>query len=57
MRSINTSAKLAGLKLAISMMDLTRLKGKDTPGKIACRRGLREHLQHFPRGVVFLKCG
>jgi len=34
-RSIKTSAKLAGLKLAISMMDLTTLEGKDTPGNIA----------------------
>src|SRR6266487_4451110 len=34
-RSIKTSAKLAGLKLAISMMDVTTLEGKDTPGKIA----------------------
>ncbi|MGH8048539.1 MAG: deoxyribose-phosphate aldolase [Chthoniobacterales bacterium] len=34
-RSIKTSAKLEGLKLAISMMDLTTLEGKDTPGKVA----------------------
>src|SRR5271154_448746 len=34
-RSIKTSAKLAGLKLAVSMMDLTTLEGKDTPGKVA----------------------
>jgi deoxyribose-phosphate aldolase len=41
-RSIKTSAKLAGLKLAISMMDLTTLEGKDTPGKIAflCRKAM-----------------
>ena len=32
-RSIKTSAKLSGLKLAVSMMDLTTLEGKDTPGK------------------------
>jgi deoxyribose-phosphate aldolase len=32
-RSIKTSAKLAGLKLAVSMMDLTTLEGKDTPGE------------------------
>src|SRR5882757_1306490 len=32
-RSIKTSAKLAGLKMAVSMMDLTTLEGKDTPGK------------------------
>jgi deoxyribose-phosphate aldolase len=42
-RSIKTSAKLAGLKLAVSMMDLTTLEGKDTPGKIAylCRKALQ----------------
>ncbi len=42
-RSIKTSSKLAGLKLAISMMDLTTLEGKDTPGKVAflCRKAMQ----------------
>ena len=42
-RSIKTSAKLDGLKLAVSMMDLTSLEGKDTPGKIAflCRKAMQ----------------
>ena len=42
-RSIKTSAKLEGLKIAISMMDLTTLEGKDTPGKIAflCRKAMQ----------------
>ena len=42
-RSIKTSAKLAGLKMAVSMCDLTTLEGKDTPGKVAylCRKALR----------------
>src|SRR6202012_3929818 len=42
-RSIKTTAKLSGLKLAISMMDLTTLEGKDTPGKVAylCRKALQ----------------
>jgi deoxyribose-phosphate aldolase len=42
-RSLKTSAKLAGLKLAVSMMDLTTLEGKDTPGKVAylCRKALQ----------------
>ena len=42
-RSIKTSAKLAGLRMAVSMMDLTTLEGKDTPGKIAylCRKALQ----------------
>ena len=42
-RSIKTSAKLAGLKLAVSMMDLTTLEGKDTPGKVEflCRKAMQ----------------
>src|SRR5437870_2755842 len=42
-RSIKTSAKLAGLKMVVSMCDLTTLEGKDTPGKVAylCRKALR----------------
>jgi deoxyribose-phosphate aldolase len=42
-RSIKADAKLVGLKLAISMMDLTTLEGKDTPGKIAylCRKAIQ----------------
>jgi deoxyribose-phosphate aldolase len=41
-RSIKTSAKQSGLKLAVSMMDLTTLEGKDTPGKVAylCHKAL-----------------
>src|SRR5947209_14365571 len=41
--SIKTTAKLAGLKMAVSMMDLTTLEGKDTPGKVAhlCRKALQ----------------
>ncbi|MDB6028156.1 MAG: deoC [Verrucomicrobiales bacterium] len=42
-RSIKTTSKIAGLKLSVSMMDLTTLEGKDTPGKVAylCRKALR----------------
>jgi deoxyribose-phosphate aldolase len=42
-RSIKTSAKLSGLKMAVSMCDLTTLEGKDTPGKVAylCRKALQ----------------
>jgi deoxyribose-phosphate aldolase len=41
-RSIKKSAKVAGLRLAIRMMDLTTLEGKDTPGKVRamCRKAL-----------------
>jgi deoxyribose-phosphate aldolase len=34
-RSLKKGAKIAGLKLAVSMMDLTTLEGKDTPGKVS----------------------
>src|ERR1051325_6605195 len=42
-RSIKSTAKLAGLKIIASMMDLTTLEGKDTPGKIAylCRKAVQ----------------
>jgi deoxyribose-phosphate aldolase len=42
-RSIKKAAKVAGLKLAISMIDLTTLEGKDTPGKVRqmCQKALR----------------
>lgn len=42
-RSIKTDAKLAGLKTVVSMMDLTTLEGKDTPGKVAylCRKAIQ----------------
>lgn len=33
-RSIKKASKVAGLKLAVSMIDLTTLEGKDTPGKV-----------------------
>lgn len=33
-RSIKTSAKMAGLRLALGMVDLTTLEGKDSPEKV-----------------------
>lgn len=44
-RSIKKNAKVFGLKLAVSMVDLTTLEGKDTPGKVAslCRKALNPH--------------
>lgn len=41
-RSIKTSAKVAGLKLALSMLDLTTLEGKDSPEKVRslCRKAV-----------------
>src|SRR3984957_9370987 len=48
-RSIKTSAKLAGLKMAVSMCDLTTLEGKDTPGKGAylCRKALQPAAEKY----------
>ena len=42
-RSLKKGAKVAGLKLAISMMDLTTLEGKDTAGKVRqlCQKAMR----------------
>lgn len=39
-RSIKKSSKIQGLKLAVSMVDLTTLEGKDSPGKVEslCRK-------------------
>lgn len=44
-RSIKKGAKLWGLKTAVSMVDLTTLEGKDTPGKVAslCQKALHPH--------------
>ena len=44
-RSIKKKSKLFGLKLAASMIDLTTLEGKDTPGKVAslCRKAIMPH--------------
>jgi deoxyribose-phosphate aldolase len=44
-RSIKKNSKLWGLRTAVSMVDLTTLEGKDTPGKVAslCRKALRPH--------------
>jgi deoxyribose-phosphate aldolase len=44
-RSIKKASKLWGLRTAVSMVDLTTLEGKDTPGKVVslCRKALRPH--------------
>lgn len=44
-RSIKKASKVQGLKLAASMIDLTTLEGKDTPGKVAslCQKALHPH--------------
>jgi deoxyribose-phosphate aldolase len=42
-RSLKKQSKVWGLHLAISMIDLTTLEGKDTPGKVhaLCRKAIR----------------
>lgn len=44
-RSIKKSAKIEGLKLALSMIDLTTLEGKDTKGKVQqlCYKAMHPH--------------
>ncbi len=44
-RSIKTDAKAEGLRLALSMIDLTTLEGQDTPGKVGqlCQKALHLH--------------
>lgn len=50
-RSIKKNSKVFGLKLAASMVDLTTLEGKDTPGKVAslCQKALAPHEGDVPR--------
>lgn len=51
-RSIKTSAKMAGINLSISCMDLTTLEGKDSEGRIRslCAKAVRPapHLPNIP---------
>ena len=51
-RSIIKSTKIEGLKLALSMIDLTTLEGKDTPGKVQqlCYKAMHPHdsLKNIP---------
>jgi deoxyribose-phosphate aldolase len=44
-RSIKTQSKVSGLRLAVTMLDLTTLEGRDTPGRVAslCQKALRPH--------------
>lgn len=44
-RSIKTDAKGRGLRLALSMLDLTTLEGADSPEKVRalCRKAIRPH--------------
>src|SRR4030095_2384680 len=44
-RSIKKGSKVWGLKKAVSMVDLTTLEGKDTPGTVAslCQKAVQPH--------------
>ena len=44
-RSLKKKSKVFGLRLAVTMVDLTTLEGKDTPGKVAslCQKALTPH--------------
>lgn len=44
-RSIKKESKVEGLKIAISMMDLTTLEARDTPGKVRqlCQKAMHPH--------------
>lgn len=44
-RSLKTEAKAAGLRMALSMIDLTTLEGQDTPGKVRqlCQKAMHLH--------------
>ncbi|MGI8601474.1 MAG: deoxyribose-phosphate aldolase [Verrucomicrobiales bacterium] len=57
-RSIKNEAKLSGLKLAVSMVDLTTLEGQDTPGKVAylCRKALLPMNRRFACPHVAAVC-
>ncbi|MEY4938499.1 MAG: hypothetical protein RIQ93_234 [Verrucomicrobiota bacterium] len=53
-RSIKKAAKVWGLKQAVSMVDLTTLEGKDTPGKVAslCQKAMQPHDDRAVPGVA-----
>jgi len=47
-RSIKKGSKVFGLNLAVSMVDLTTLEGKDTPGKVAALCVKARHPDEHP---------
>lgn len=50
-RSIKNEAKIQGLKLALNMIDLTTLEGKDTPGKVRQMCYKAQHLHDTLPGL------
>ena len=57
-RSIKTTAKMQGLKMVLSMIDLTTLEGKDTPGKVKqmCFKAAHLHDGHPGLPTVAAVC-
>ncbi len=57
-RSIKKEAKLQGLKMAVSMMDLTTLEGQDTPGKLRylCQKALQPMAVRFETPACAAVC-
>ncbi|MEM7457804.1 MAG: deoxyribose-phosphate aldolase, partial [Planctomycetota bacterium] len=50
-RSIKKEAKVAGLKMALNMIDLTTLEGMDTPGKVKQLCYKAQHLHDAEEGL------
>lgn len=50
-RSIKDESKLQGLKMALNMIDLTTLEGKDTPGKVKQMCYKAQHLHDVHPGL------
>jgi deoxyribose-phosphate aldolase len=50
-RSIKDTSKMQGLKMALSMIDLTTLEGKDTPGKVKQMCYKAQHLHDLLPGL------
>ncbi len=57
-RSIKDESKMQGLRLALSMIDLTTLEGKDTPGKVKqmCYKAMHLHDAHQGLPTVAAVC-
>lgn len=57
-RSIKSESKLQGLRLVFSMLDLTTLEGKDTPGKVRtlCHKAMHPAPERFGAGAVAAVC-
>mgnify|MGYP006158142759 CR=1 FL=1 len=57
-RSLKHEAKRQGLRLAVSMMDLTTLEGADTPGKVAsvCQKAMHPMADRYDCPAVAAVC-